>query len=111
MKVPALMLAATLGVTACGGSALDTDPGDLTVHYGDTMHSTPAPTAPGAGRRALYYKFAEPKTFRWVPPACHYNDALFRAAPDGRVASRATTWQYSGSEQAREVGGVEELDR
>lgn len=91
--------------------ALDTDPGDLTVHYGDTMHSTPAPTAPGAGRRALYYKFAEPKTFRWVPPACHYNDALFRAAPDGRVASRATTWQYSGSEQAREVGGVEELDR
>ena len=26
--------------------ALETEPGDLTLHYGDTMHSTPAPTAP-----------------------------------------------------------------
>jgi Phytanoyl-CoA dioxygenase (PhyH) len=72
--------------------ALETEPGDLTIHYGDTMHTTPAPTADGAGRRALYYKFAEPKTFAWVPAHCHYNDALFRADPVGRVASRATTW-------------------
>jgi hypothetical protein len=72
--------------------ALETEPGDLTIHYGDTMHTTPPPTADGAGRRALYYKFAEPKTFEWIPPACHYNDALFRADPDGRVANRATTW-------------------
>jgi ectoine hydroxylase-related dioxygenase (phytanoyl-CoA dioxygenase family) len=72
--------------------ALDTEPGDLTIHYGDTMHTTPAPTADGAGRRALYYKFAEPKTFEWVPAHCHYNDALFRADPEGRIANRATTW-------------------
>jgi len=72
--------------------ALDTEPGDLTIHYGDTMHTTPAPTAAGAGRRALYYKFAEPKTFDWVPAHCHYNDALFRADPEGRIANRATTW-------------------
>ena len=72
--------------------ALETEPGDLTVHYGDTMHTTPPPTADGAGRRALYYKFAEPKTFDWVPAHCHYNDALFRADPEGRVANRATTW-------------------
>jgi len=71
---------------------LDTEPGDLTIHYGDTMHTTPAPTADGAGRRALYYKFAEPKTFEWVPAHCHYNDALFRADPEGRIANRATTW-------------------
>jgi len=69
--------------------ALETEPGDLTVHYGDTMHTTPPPTAADAGRRALYYKFAEPKTFAWVPAKCHYNDALFRADPEGRVASRA----------------------
>jgi hypothetical protein len=69
--------------------ALETEPGDLTVHYGDTMHTTPPPTAAYAGRRALYYKFAEPKTFAWVPANCHYNDALFRADPEGRVASRA----------------------
>jgi hypothetical protein len=69
--------------------ALDTEPGDLTVHYGDAMHTTPPPTSAGAGRRALYYKFAEPKTFDWVPAHCHYNDALFRADAEGRVASRA----------------------
>jgi len=73
--------------------ALETEPGDLTVHYGDTMHTTPAPTADGAGRRALYYKFAEPKTFDWIPAGCHYNDALFRADGEGRVANRATTWE------------------
>jgi hypothetical protein len=70
---------------------LTTEPGDLTIHYGDTMHTTPPPTADGAGRRALYFKFAEPKTFDFIPAGCHYNDALFRAV-DGRVASRATTW-------------------
>jgi Phytanoyl-CoA dioxygenase (PhyH) len=76
--------------------ALETEPGDLTVHYGDTMHTTPPPTVDGAGRRALYYKFAEPKTFHWIPPACHYNDALFRADSEGRVASHATTWESNG---------------
>jgi hypothetical protein len=71
--------------------AFDTEPGDLTIHYGDTMHTTPPPTADDAGRRALYYKFAEPKTFEWIPTACHYNDALFRPDADGRAANRART--------------------
>jgi hypothetical protein len=71
--------------------ALETEPGDLTLHDGDAMHTTPPPTAPDAGRRALYYKFAEPKTFEWVPPDCHYNDALFRPDARGRTASRAAT--------------------
>jgi hypothetical protein len=72
--------------------ALETEPGDLTLHYGDTMHSTPPPTAADAGRRALYYKFAEEKTFGWVPSGCHYNDALFHADATGKVATRATTY-------------------
>jgi hypothetical protein len=72
--------------------ALETEPGDLTLHYGDAMHTTPPPTSAAAGRRALYYKFAEPKTFEWVPAGCHYNDALFRSDNEGRVANRATTW-------------------
>jgi hypothetical protein len=63
--------------------ALDTEPGDLTLHYGDAMHSTPPPTADGAGRRALYYKFALPRTFAFIPEGCHYNDALFRADSGG----------------------------
>jgi ectoine hydroxylase-related dioxygenase (phytanoyl-CoA dioxygenase family) len=74
--------------------AIDTEPGDLTVHYGDTMHTTPAPRSPAAGRRALYYKFAEPKTFEWVPAGCHYNDVLFRADDTGRIPARATSWNY-----------------
>jgi hypothetical protein len=77
--------------------AFDTQPGDLTIHYGDTMHTTPPPVADDAGRRALYYKFAEPKTFDWIPAGCHYNDALFRADAQGRVATQATTWDAGGS--------------
>jgi hypothetical protein len=69
--------------------ALETEPGDLTVHYGDAMHTTPPPTADGAGRRALYYKFALPRTFDFIPEGCHYNDALFRADSGGRLANRA----------------------
>lgn len=73
--------------------AINTEPGDVTLHFGDTFHGTPAPTGPNAGRRALYYKYAEPKTFSWIPAGCHYNDALFR--PDrvtGRVATHAATY-------------------
>jgi len=69
--------------------ALDTEPGDLTVHFGDAMHTTPPPTSDHAGRRALYYKFAEPKTFAWVPAGCHYNDALFRPDATGRKPNHA----------------------
>ncbi|HVN51078.1 MAG TPA: phytanoyl-CoA dioxygenase family protein, partial [Acidimicrobiales bacterium] len=72
--------------------ALETEPRDLTLHFGDTMHTTPPPTADGAGRRALYYKFALPKTFEFIPEGCHYNDALFRTAPDGHLASRAAAY-------------------
>lgn len=77
--------------------ALETEPGDLTIHFGDTMHSTPAPTSHDAGRRALYYKFAEPKTFEFVPAHCHYNDALFRSDDSGRVGARAVTWDDESS--------------
>jgi hypothetical protein len=70
---------------------LDTEPGDLTLHYGDIMHSTPPPTGANAGRRVLYYKFAEAKTFGWIPAGCHYNDALFLADATGKVSSRAAT--------------------
>jgi hypothetical protein len=73
--------------------ALETEPGDLTLHYGDAMHTTPPPTSDTAGRRALYFKFSEPHTFAWVPPGCHYNDALFRIDAEGRSANRATTWK------------------
>jgi len=71
--------------------ALETEPGDLTLHYGDAMHTTPPPTADGAGRRALYYKFALPRTFAFIPEGAHYNDALFRVDSTGRLANRAAS--------------------
>ncbi|WP_406284957.1 phytanoyl-CoA dioxygenase family protein [Embleya sp. NBC_00896] len=70
---------------------IETEPGDLTLHFGDIMHSTPPPTGPSAGRRALYYKFSEEKTFEWVPSGCHYNDALFHADKTGKISARAAT--------------------
>lgn len=74
---------------------IDTEPGDVTLHFGDIMHSTPPPTGANAGRRALYYKFSEERTFEWVPPGCHYNDALFRPDAAGKVSSRAATYGES----------------
>jgi hypothetical protein len=58
--------------------ALETEPGDVTIHDAYALHTTPPPTGDDAGRRVLYYKFAEPKTFEWIPAGYHYNDGLFQ---------------------------------
>jgi Phytanoyl-CoA dioxygenase (PhyH) len=58
--------------------ALTTEPGDVTVHFGHTLHAAPAPTgAAAAGRRALYLSFVPPLTFEMVGPGQGYNDVLF----------------------------------
>ncbi len=65
--------------------ALTTEPGDVTVHFGHTLHAAPPPQDPGAyGRRALYLSFVPPLTFDMVGPGQGYNDVLF-ARSDGRV--------------------------
>ena len=59
-------------------AALTTEPGDVTVHFGHTLHSAPPPTDPDApGRRALYLSFVPPLTFAMVGPGQGYNDVLF----------------------------------
>ena len=58
-------------------AALVTEPGDITIHDAYAFHTTPPPTGDNAGRRVLYYKFAEQKTFDWIPAGFHYNDGLF----------------------------------
>ncbi len=59
-------------------AALSTDPGDVTVHFGHTLHAAPPPTDRGAhGRRALYLSFVPPVTFEMVGPGQGYNDVLF----------------------------------
>jgi ectoine hydroxylase-related dioxygenase (phytanoyl-CoA dioxygenase family) len=58
--------------------ALDTEPGDVTVHFGHTLHAAPPPTdVQAAGRRALYLSFCPPATFEMVGPGQGYNDVLF----------------------------------
>jgi hypothetical protein len=59
-------------------AALCTEPGDVTVHFGHTLHSAPPPAdLQASGRRALYLSFVPPLTFEMVGPGQGYNDVLF----------------------------------
>jgi ectoine hydroxylase-related dioxygenase (phytanoyl-CoA dioxygenase family) len=65
--------------------ALTTEPGDVTVHFGHTLHAAPPPKDNrAAGRRALYLSFVPPLTFEMVGPGQGYNDVLFTRGA-GRV--------------------------
>jgi hypothetical protein len=65
--------------------ALTTEPGDVTVHFGHTLHAAPPPRDPQAtGRQALYLSFVPPLTFEMVGPGQGYNDVLFTRS-EGRV--------------------------
>ncbi len=70
--------------------AFETEPGDVTIHDAYMLHTTPPPTGDDAGRRVLYYKFAEQKTFDWIPAGHHYNDGLFRRASDYQAFTNTT---------------------
>ena len=64
---------------------ISTEPGDVTVHFGHTLHAAPPPTDPDAsGRKALYLSFVPPITFEMVGPGEGYNDVLF-TRQDGYV--------------------------
>jgi ectoine hydroxylase-related dioxygenase (phytanoyl-CoA dioxygenase family) len=63
--------------------AIDTEPGDVTLHYGHVLHAAPAPTARGIGRRAMYVTATRPDTIEFVGAGRGYNDVLF--ARDGQV--------------------------
>jgi len=58
--------------------AITTEPGDVTAHWGHTLHAAPPPTDRGAaGRRAIYVTYVNPLTFEMVGPGQGYNDVLF----------------------------------
>ena len=57
---------------------IDAEPGDVTVHFGHTLHAAPAPTDPRAsGRKAVYLSFVPSSLFDMVGPGQGYNDVLF----------------------------------
>ena len=70
--------------------AVDTEPGDCTLHFGDVLHAAPPPTRPGPGRRALYVSWFPERTFAAIPPGNGYNDLLL-SRDDGIVAPRSAT--------------------
>ena len=58
--------------------SITTEPGDVTAHWGHTLHAAPPPTdRRAAGRRALYVSYVNPLTFEMVGPGQGYNDVLF----------------------------------
>jgi hypothetical protein len=65
--------------------AIDTEPGDVTVHFGHVLHAAPPPTGSGPGRRAMYVTYTRPETMEFVGEGKGYNDVLFEH--DGRVHS------------------------
>ena len=69
--------------------AVDTEPGDATVHFGHVAHAAPPPTSPDAGRRAMYVTFVRDALFDAIPPGKGYNDVVLQTpgqpAPDALV--------------------------
>lgn len=58
--------------------AIDTQPGDVTAHYGHVLHAAPPPgDRNAAGRRALYVTYVPPLVFDMLEPGQGYNDVLF----------------------------------
>jgi hypothetical protein len=56
--------------------AVDTEPGDCTVHLGDVLHAAPPPVGTGTGRRALYVTFMPAAAFGVIPAGRSYNDTI-----------------------------------
>jgi len=80
-----------LGDPSTGGYpvvAIDAEPGDVTVHFGHVLHAAPSPTAPDAGRRAVYVGFSRPELFDVIPEGKAYNDVIY-ADGDGHIRNVA----------------------
>lgn len=56
--------------------AIDTEPGDVTLHYGHVFHAAPPPTGSGPMRRAVYCMYTPPSAFDVVPAGQGYNDVI-----------------------------------
>jgi ectoine hydroxylase-related dioxygenase (phytanoyl-CoA dioxygenase family) len=75
-----------LGLDDAPVVAVDADPGDVTVHFGHTLHAAPPPASPTAGRKAMYLGYHVPAAFAAVGPGQSYNDVLV-SRDGGRVKS------------------------
>lgn len=55
--------------------AIETAPGDATVHFGCGLHAGPAPTGPGR-RRTIYAQHYHPRAFDLIGPYQGYNQIM-----------------------------------
>lgn len=55
--------------------AVDTQPGDVTVHVQDVLHASPKPTGAG-GRRTMYVTYYPAKLWDHIGPGQAYNDIV-----------------------------------
>jgi len=55
--------------------AIDTEPGDVTVHVADVMHESPRPTGDG-GRRTMYVTHYPPALWDHIGPGQAFNDLV-----------------------------------
>ena len=55
--------------------ALETEPGDATVHFGCGLHAGPGPTG-SQRRRTLYVQHYHPRTFELIGPHAGYNQIM-----------------------------------
>ena len=62
------------------------EPGDVTVHFGHTLHAAHPPTSPTAARKVMYVGYHLPEAFAVVGPGQSYNDVLV-GRDAGRVKS------------------------
>jgi hypothetical protein len=71
--------------------AVTTEPGDVTMHLGDTLHLAPPPTAvpdgPVRGRRAMYLTWHNRLCADHIPPGSGYNDVVLHSGQDNVVSS------------------------
>ena len=63
---------------------ISASPGDVTVHYGHTLHVAPPPTKSDKYRRTVYVSFHKSEYLHALPEGKGYNDVLFNHG-DGRV--------------------------
>jgi hypothetical protein len=64
-----------MGANCPNAIPLDTDPGDITIHYSCSMHAGPPPVGPNQ-RRTLYLPFYGPETLRLLGPYQSFEQIL-----------------------------------
>jgi hypothetical protein len=57
-------------------AAIDTEPGDVTIHCGCVLHAAPPPLGTGPGRRTLYFTFMPARAYDAIGPQQSYNDVI-----------------------------------